>query len=100
MVYEFLNRLLSDKNGGEVFTCFGRFHSLFILLTFIAITTLILLTKRRKCKENVAKYIINIAFGLYIFGFFMMPIVNIVLFFSVEALIYSMLSIVREYAKK
>ena len=55
MVYKLLNGLLSDKKGGAIFTCFGRFHLLFILLTFIAIGSLVLLTKRRKCKENIAK---------------------------------------------
>ena len=75
MGYKFLNELLSDKKGGEVFTCFGFWHIFYIILTIICIIAFFFLIKNKpqQYKNNTTKNIINVAFGLYIADFFLMP---------------------------
>lgn len=74
-MYELLNKLLSDKKTEIVFTCFGIWHLLYILL-FISIIVLVAILFKNKEQINKNKLInitINIAFGLYILDFFLMP---------------------------
>ena len=75
-MYPFLHELLSDRKGGEVFTCFGPWHLGWIALTVL--TGAVLITKLRRCDraqtEWVRDRLIALAFGLYILDFFLMPL--------------------------
>lgn len=74
-MYEYLHALLSDKKGGEVFTCFGAWHVVYMLI-FAAAATLAVLYLKNKSKEDANKFIRRLlccAFGLYIADFFLMP---------------------------
>lgn len=75
-MYGFLHNLLSDKNGGEIFTLFGAWHFFYIALTIIAITAIFLIFrgKERQTKQSVPKALISLAFLLYIADFFLMPL--------------------------
>ena len=74
-MYSLLSGLLSDKVGGEVFTCFSLWHWGFIIL-IIGITLwaiLYLKDKSQDERDRIVKLFIHIAFGLYIADFFLMP---------------------------
>ncbi|MBQ8392881.1 MAG: YwaF family protein [Clostridia bacterium] len=75
-MYYFFHRLLSDKKGGEIFTLFGFWHFFYIGLTLSVIIALLVLLKGKDeySKRKTAKIFINIAFGLYIADFFLMPL--------------------------
>jgi len=89
-MYSFLNSLLSDKKGGEIFRCFGPWHLVYIAITASVFFTIFLLLRNRdkSAKDKVMLTLINISFCLYILDLFLMPFVNIGLFFGVEMLIY------------
>ena len=74
-MYQLLNSLLSDKKGGEVFLCFEIWHFLFIALTasVLAIVFCLLHKKSNEQKNRTTRTFINIAFGLYVADFFLMP---------------------------
>ena len=75
-MYYFLQSLLSDKKGGEIFTCFSLWHIFYVVLAIFAVAV-ILLTLKNKPKEiqkKVPRIIIGIAFGLYVADFFLMPL--------------------------
>lgn len=74
-MYQILNNLLSDKKGGEIFSCFGLWHFIYIAFAITAFILIFLsLRGRDKCVKNkVMLTLINISFGLYIFDFFLMP---------------------------
>ena len=46
-MYTFLNNLLSDKKGGEVFTLFGAWHFFYIALTIFTAVVILLLLKNK-----------------------------------------------------
>ena len=75
-MYSLLTELLRDKKGGEIFTCFGAWHLFYILLFAIIGICLyfILRGKGRGVLDKTAQILINIAFGLYIADFFLMPL--------------------------
>ena len=74
-MYTFLSNLLSDKKGGEIFTCFGIWHICFIaLFLFVGIfLCLYLKNNSNEKQERIIDKVISIAFGLYIADFFLMP---------------------------
>ncbi|MBQ3016748.1 MAG: YwaF family protein [Clostridia bacterium] len=74
-MYKLLNELLSDKKGGEVFSCFGICHIIYMLIIFGGIAFFILLLKNKSdsVKSRAVELSISIAFGLYIADFFLMP---------------------------
>ena len=75
-MYSFLHQILSDKKGGAVFSCFGAWHLFYIILT-VAVAIISLLYLRGKTKNAVnrlSRIFINFAFGIYLAGFFLMPI--------------------------
>lgn len=74
-MYKYLSELLSDKKGGVVFSCFGIWHWLYIFAAVVVATLVIvwLKNKDQACKDKTAKRFINIAFGLYMADFFLMP---------------------------
>ena len=74
-MYAFLSEILSDKKGSAIFSCFGLWHLIYLLIAITAIAIVIVCLKN-KCKEVAQKTIsrlINCAFGLYIADFFLMP---------------------------
>ena len=74
-MYEFLRNLLSDKNGGEIFTCFGVWHICYIV-SFLAIGICVCLYLRNKDSKERKLFtdgFINLAFITYIADFFLMP---------------------------
>ncbi len=75
-MYSFLHKLLEDKKGGDVFTLFGGWHLLYVVLTLVVIVSVLMLQKRKtnEFKEKTSRFFINLAFGLYILDLFLMPI--------------------------
>lgn len=74
-MYDFLKRLLSDKKSGCVFTCFGIYHLIYMLLIFggIALTIFLIRNKSENIKKRASSISISCAFGLYMADFFLMP---------------------------
>lgn len=74
-MYEILHSILSDHKGGTVFTCFGVWHLLYMAAIFLGIFGTVLLLRRRSeaAKQRAICIAINIAFGLYMADFFLMP---------------------------
>ena len=52
-MYTFLNNLLSDKKGGEIFSLFGAWHFFYIALTVVAVAVVLILLKNKS--ENAKK---------------------------------------------
>ena len=75
-MYQFLSSILSDKKGGEIFTCFGLWHFVYIAIAALLFTILFLVLngKDKSTKDKVMLTLINISFGLYILDFFLMPL--------------------------
>ena len=75
-MYDFLHNLLEDKKGGEIFRLFSLWHIFYIALAVGVILILVFALKGRSEaeKEKTTRTLINIAFGLYILDFFLMPI--------------------------
>ena len=75
-MYTFLNNLLSDKKGGEIFTVFGAWHFFYIALTVVTVVAALLLLKNKgdALRKRTIKAFIYIAFGLYVADFFLMPL--------------------------
>ena len=74
-LYEWLCGLLSDKKGGEIFTCFGGWHLSYVLFT-VVVSALVLILMIRKSDEKrlkAAGVFIDLSMGLYIADFFLMP---------------------------
>ena len=46
-MYEILNDLLSDKKTETIFTCFGIWHLLYMIIIFGVITFLVILFKNK-----------------------------------------------------
>ncbi len=76
MMYAFFNKLLSDKTGGVVFSCFGIWHLCYILAVAV-IAVLIMLCRKKSdalANKKIPNVFIKVAFGLYIADFFLMPL--------------------------
>lgn len=75
-MYSFFHALLSDKKGGEIFTLFGFWHFLYIALTLAAVIIAVFYLKGKSAaaKMKTVNVFLNIAFGLYILDFFLMPL--------------------------
>ena len=75
-MYNFLQNLLSDKKGGEIFTLFSGWHYFYIALTVVAIVAVFICFKNKdiKFQGRASRTFINIAFGIYIADFFLMPL--------------------------
>ena len=67
-MYSVLHDLLADRTGGAVFRCFGPWHFFWIAL---AAAVFALAVKRPK---RTPKRLTDLAFGLYILDFFLMPL--------------------------
>lgn len=75
-MHDFMSNLLADKKGGEVFTCFGLWHWIYIGIIFVGIIVLVsaLRHQSKGTRQRAATAVINLAFGLYILDFFLMPL--------------------------
>ena len=75
-MYSFLHDLLADKKGGEIFRLFGVWHFVYIVLAVAAVTVLLCVLKNKGAdsKRNTLRLLSDIAFGLYIADFFLMPL--------------------------
>ena len=74
-MYSGLRELLSDRKGGRTFSCFGPWHIGYIVL-FLSVAVLLLLWLKKRpdgVKGRAVRLWINLAFGLYITDFFLMP---------------------------
>ena len=74
-MYEFIHGVLSDQKGGAIFSCFGLWHMLYMIVIFGCILLSVLLLQHRSdaAKARAQSVTINLAFGLYILDFFLMP---------------------------
>ena len=74
-MYDFLSDLLADKRGGAIFSCFGIYHLIYMLLIFggIALAIALLKNKGESVKKRAISITIGCAFGLYMLDFFLMP---------------------------
>lgn len=75
-MYDFMSGLLADRKGGEVFTCFGLWHWVYIAVIFSVIIAMVFALKKqsRGTRRREAETVINMAFGMYILDFFLMPL--------------------------
>lgn len=75
-MYNFLHDFLSDKKGGEIFSLFSAWHFFYIALTLVAVIAILWFLKGKtlQTKQNVCRFLINIAFALYIADIFLMPL--------------------------
>ena len=75
-MYGFLHNLLSDKKGGEIFSLFSGWHFLYVALTVISVAVILfaLKGKERETKSKVSRWLIGIAFALYVADIFLMPL--------------------------
>lgn len=74
-MHRFLSELLSDKKGGVVFSCFGVWHLLYMLVIFGVILSLLFLLRKKRAgaKQRAVRISIGCAFVCYIADFFLMP---------------------------
>lgn len=74
-MYEVLNQILSDKNGGLTFACFDIWHLCWMgaVLAVILIAWFFLKNQGSDVKHKIIKRCADLAFGLYIADFFLMP---------------------------
>ena len=75
-MYSFLSGLLSDKKGGDIFTLFGAWHFFYLVLTIVTVAAVLLWLngKGADLKARTTRIFINVAFGLYVSDFFLMPL--------------------------
>ena len=75
-MYTFLHSLLADRKGGALFTCFGPWHWVYMVLACAAAAAVLRHMKNKpdEAKEKTARAWINGAFSLYVADFFLMPL--------------------------
>ena len=75
-MYNFFHNILSDKTGGEIFTLFSLWHFFYIFLTAGTVILVLYFSKLKSSPEKIKaiQIFINIAFGLYMADFFLMPL--------------------------
>ena len=69
-MYPYIHALFADRTGSVIFTCFGLWHILYLLL---ALAGVCLFCKFCTDKAKAARVCLYFAFGLYILDFFLMP---------------------------
>lgn len=74
-MYPILHRIFADKKGDTVFTCFGIWHLVYMAVIFGLILTLALVFRKKdsEARQRLIRAAVNVAFGLYIADFFLMP---------------------------
>lgn len=72
-MYNIMRSIFSDIKGGTIFTCFGIWHWCYIVL-FIGIGAFMCrYLRNKKDRRRTIDTFVNIAFGLYMADFFLMP---------------------------
>ncbi len=74
-MYTYMSSFLADRKGGTIFNCFDIWHICFIVF-FVGIAIFLpfyLKNKDRAKIKSVIETFINIAVGLYVADFFLMP---------------------------
>jgi uncharacterized membrane protein len=74
-MYAKLHEIFADKVGGEVFTCFGIYHFVYLAIFFSVLFFLIfyLRNKEKSVQKKAVRTVITIAFCFYMADFFLMP---------------------------
>lgn len=74
-MYQILHNILRDQKGGTIFTCFGPWHVLYMVLIFGVMIGILCVFRKKEidARRRVIQSAINIAFGLYVADFFLMP---------------------------
>lgn len=74
-MYDIISGILSKEEGSLVLEAFGKWHLFYLLVIFggILFTIFLLKNKSEKVKKCTINVTINLAFGLYILDFFIMP---------------------------
>ena len=74
-MYSFLRNLFEDKKGDVIFSCFGIYHLIYVILILggIVLAIVFLKNKNEHVKKNAISTAIACAFGLYTLDFFLMP---------------------------
>lgn len=75
-MYSQIHEWFADKVGGEIFTCFDLWHFIYMAIIFgsMIATICLLRNKSERAKQRAVNIAISIAFGLYMFDFFAMPL--------------------------
>ena len=74
-MYQTLHEIFADREGGEVFTCFGLWHFCYIVLA-VAVMVILLCCfgkKAQPTKDKLLNVLVAVPFGLYMLDFFLMP---------------------------
>ena len=74
-MYQILHNILRDQKNGAIFACFGMWHILYMLVIFGMIIGILCVIREKgiEARRRVIQSTINIAFGLYVADFFLMP---------------------------
>ncbi len=74
-MYNFFSSLLADRKDGAIFSCFGVYHLIYmvIILGGIILAIALLRNKGESVKKKAISVSIGCAFGLYVADFFLMP---------------------------
>ncbi len=74
-MYNYLRDFLSDKKGGEIFTCFGIWHFIFIAVFVILAAAVCIYLKNKSSgkRKSFIDCFVCMPFILYIADFFLMP---------------------------
>lgn len=74
-MYSSIHDILCDKSGGEIFTCFGVWHFVYIFIAVAAALAVFFAVRKKtdRQKDLGCEVFIDIAFGLYMADFFLMP---------------------------
>ena len=75
-LYSFFNGILGDRKGGEIFKLFSAWHFFYIILAAAMAVLLCLLLRKtgQDSKKRAATAVANVAFGMYVADFFLMPL--------------------------
>lgn len=75
-MYTVLHDILEDKKGGEIFKLFSGWHFFYILLAVLTVTAVLVKYRNEQGqkRQKVTCFFINLAFGMYVLDFFLMPI--------------------------
>ena len=74
-MYEWLHELLKDRKGGEIFRLFSGWHFFYISLTLAVVLAVFFLVRKKEpaVRMRTAGVFSDVAFGLYMADFFLMP---------------------------
>ena len=73
---QLLHGILADHQNGGLFTCFGIWHFCYIIGAGLVIALLMILLRKKETavRMKTAGFFSDLAFGLYMADFFLMPL--------------------------